>query len=79
MVKGIFKVTLRALKGFLNSVFTLMNIPLKFPKYTCISKHSKTVKVKCHLPSRGAVSHVIIHATGLKVYGEGEWSTRKHG
>ncbi|WP_223824398.1 transposase [Candidatus Enterovibrio escicola] len=33
MVKGIFKLSLRGLEGFLNSVLTLMNIPLKFPIY----------------------------------------------
>ncbi|WP_412514269.1 transposase, partial [Shewanella indica] len=30
-------------------------------------------------PSRGAVAHVVVDATGLKVYGEGEWKMRKHG
>ncbi len=29
------------------------------------------------MPTRGAVEHVVIDATGLKVYGEGEWKTRK--
>ncbi|PCS21507.1 hypothetical protein BTN49_3047 [Candidatus Enterovibrio escicola] len=51
MVKGIFKLPLRGLEGFLNSVFTLMNVPLKSPTYSCISKRSKTVKVKYRLPS----------------------------
>ncbi|PCS22379.1 Mobile element protein [Candidatus Enterovibrio escicola] len=37
MVKGIFKLLLCALESFLNAVFTLMNIPLKSPTYTCIS------------------------------------------
>ncbi|PCS21585.1 transposase [Candidatus Enterovibrio escicola] len=37
MVKGISKLPLRGLKGFLNLVFTLMNVPLKYPTYTCIS------------------------------------------
>ncbi len=40
---------------------------------------SKTVKVKYRLPSLGAVVYVIIYATGLKVYDEGEWKMRKHG
>ncbi|PCS22819.1 Mobile element protein [Candidatus Enterovibrio escicola] len=45
-----------------------MNIPLKSSTYTCISKRSKTVEVKYRLPSRGAIAHVIIDITGLKVY-----------
>ncbi|PCS22240.1 transposase [Candidatus Enterovibrio escicola] len=64
MVKGIFKLLLRELEGFFNSIFTLTNIPLKSPTYTCISKRSKTVKIKNRLPSLGAVSHVVIDATG---------------
>uniref|UniRef100_UPI001237AD49 transposase n=1 Tax=Candidatus Enterovibrio escicola TaxID=1927127 RepID=UPI001237AD49 len=36
-VKDIFKLPLRALRGFFNLVFTLMNVPLKSPTYTCIT------------------------------------------
>ncbi|PCS22501.1 hypothetical protein BTN49_1910 [Candidatus Enterovibrio escicola] len=34
MVKGIFKLQLLGLKGFFNSVFMLMNVPLESPTYT---------------------------------------------
>ncbi|PCS21751.1 hypothetical protein BTN49_2763 [Candidatus Enterovibrio escicola] len=60
MVKSIFKLLLRGLEGFLTSVFTLMNVPLKSPTYTCISKGSKSVKVKYSLPNRGTVDHVLL-------------------
>ncbi|PCS24126.1 Mobile element protein [Candidatus Enterovibrio escicola] len=76
MVKSVFKLPLRRLEGFLNSVLTLMNVPLKSPTYTYIGKRSKTVKIKYRLPSRGAVSNVIIDGTNLKVYDEGKWKTR---
>ncbi|MDO6706334.1 IS5 family transposase [Photobacterium sp. 1_MG-2023] len=79
MVKGIFKLPLRALQGFLDSIFGLMDVPLKSPSYSCISKRSKTVEVNYRLPSRGPVAHVVIDATGLKVFGEGEWKMRKRG
>ena len=36
MVKGIFNLSLRALEGFLNSLFKLMSVPLKSPDYTSI-------------------------------------------
>ncbi|MGL1451800.1 transposase, partial [Vibrio parahaemolyticus] len=29
--------------------------------------------------TRGAIQHLAIDATGLKVYGEGEWKVKKHG
>ncbi|MGG7095905.1 transposase, partial [Shewanella indica] len=40
------------------------------PDYSCISKRAKTVNVKYRNPSRGAVAHVVVDATGLKVYGK---------
>ncbi|PCS23302.1 hypothetical protein [Candidatus Enterovibrio escicola] len=42
--KGIFKLLLCRLEGFLNSVFTLMNVLLRSPTYTFISKCSKIVR-----------------------------------
>ena len=56
-----------------------MDVPLKSPSYSCISKRAKTVEVHYRLPSRGPIGHVVIDATGLKVFGEGEWKMRKHG
>ncbi len=41
MVKRIFSMPLRALQGFLDSVFKLANIPLVCPHYTCISRRAK--------------------------------------
>lgn len=79
MVKGIFNLPLRALQGFLDSIFHLMDVPLKSPTYSRISKRVKTADIKYRRPNRGPVAHVVIDATGLKVYGEGEWKMRKHG
>ncbi|PCS23722.1 hypothetical protein BTN49_0691 [Candidatus Enterovibrio escicola] len=36
-MKAIVRLPLRGLEGFLNSIFTLMNILLEFAIYTCIS------------------------------------------
>ncbi len=45
MIKGIFKLPLRALQGFMDSIFNLMNVPLQSRSYSCISKRAKTVEV----------------------------------
>ena len=79
MLKGLFNLPLRALEGFINSLFKLMAVPLKSPDYSCISKRAKTVDINYRLPSQGPVTHLVIDATGLKVYGEGEWKVRQHG
>ncbi|PCS21189.1 Mobile element protein (plasmid) [Candidatus Enterovibrio escicola] len=46
LVRGIFKLPIFRLEGFLNLVFTLMNVPLKSPTDTFISKRSKNVRVR---------------------------------
>ncbi|MEZ8654934.1 IS5 family transposase, partial [Vibrio splendidus] len=79
MIKGIFSLPLRALQGFIDSIFELLEVPLTSPDYTCISKRSKTVQVKYRNKSRGAIRHIAIDSTGLKVFGEGEWKVKKHG
>jgi hypothetical protein len=72
MLKGLFNLPLRALEGLNNSVYGLMNVPLTSPGYSCISKRAKTVEISYRNPSRGAIAHLVVDATGLKVYGEGE-------
>ncbi len=79
MVKRVFSMPLRALQGFLDSVFNLANIPLVCPHYTCISRRAKKVEVSFKTKTRGAIQHLVIDATGLKVYGEGEWKVKNHG
>ena len=49
------------------------------PHYTCISKRAKTVNIAFKTKTRGAIEHLAIDSTGLKVYGEGEWKVKKHG
>ncbi len=79
MVKRVFSMPLRALQGFLDSVFKLASIPLVCPHYTCISRRAKEVEISFKTKTRGAIQHLAIDATGLKVYGEGEWKVKKHG
>ncbi|GAA3525377.1 hypothetical protein GCM10022394_00370 [Zobellella aerophila] len=79
MLKTFFGLPLRTLEGVINSIFQLMDVPLTSPGYSSISKRAKTVDIKYRLPSKGAVTHLVIDATGLKVFGEGEWKQHKHG
>lgn len=79
MLKSVFKLPLRALEEFINSLFQLIDVPLQSPDYCCISKRAKQVNIQYRLPSLGSVAHPVIDATELKVYGEGEWKVRKHG
>lgn len=79
MLKGIFSLSLRATQGLLDSLFSLMKVPLCAPGYTCVSKRAGTLKVAYRQPPKGRITDLVIDSTGLKVFGEGEWKVRKHG
>ncbi len=79
MVKRIFSMPLRASQGFMDSVFQLAQLPLRCPHYSCISRRAKDVNVSFKTKTKGPIQHLAIDATGLKVYGEGEWKVKKHG
>lgn len=79
MVKRVFSMSLRALQGVIASVFSLANVPIVCPHYSCISRRAKQVEVSFKPKTKGAIQHLAIDATGLKVYGEGEWKVKKHG
>ncbi|EAA8386659.1 IS5 family transposase [Salmonella enterica] len=79
MMKRVFNLPLRALQGFVDSIFKLMELPLCCPDYSLVSKRAKTVNISIKTPTRGEISHLIIDSTGQKVFGEGEWKVRQHG
>lgn len=62
----------------MDSVFRLAQLPLRCPHYSCISRRAKDVDVSFKTKTKGPIQHLAIDATGLKVYGEGEWKVRKH-
>ncbi|POD89534.1 IS5 family transposase [Pectobacterium odoriferum] len=79
MLKRVFRLTLRATQRFIDSIFTLMNIPLRCPDYSCVSRRAKSVTIPFKNPTRGEIAHLVIDSIGLKVFAEGEWKVKKHG
>jgi hypothetical protein len=78
VIKRVFRLTLRAAQGFIDSIFSLMNVPLRCPDYS-VSRRAKSVNVSFKTFTRGEIAHLVIDSTGLKVFGEGEWKVKKHG
>lgn len=78
-IRYVFNLGLRACEGFLRSIFQLLNSSLKVPSYTQICRRSKKLSLPRHLLEGKIVKHIVVDATGLKVYGEGEWKVKKHG
>ncbi len=56
-----------------------MNVPLRCPDYSSVSKRAKSVNVCFKTPTRGEIAHLVIDSTGLKVFGEGKWKVKNHG
>ncbi len=78
VIKRVFRLTLRAAQGFIDSIFSLMNVPLRCPDYSCVSRRAKSVNISFKTPTRGEIAHLVIDSTGLKVFGEGEWKVNNN-
>lgn len=79
-LQQVFHLPLRQTEGFVNSVFTRMDIPLVSPDFSTLSIRGETLSVKIRVKKSGTEPlHVVVDSTGIKVYGEGEWKVRMHG
>lgn len=77
-IKEVFHLTNRGVEGFVRSLFEMLNIHLRVPDHSTLSKRGKRLRVR--LPKKTNKSlNLVLDSTGLKLYGEGEWKVRKHG
>ena len=69
-------------QGFLSSIVTLTGLKLPVPDYTVMCRRRQHLDVSLIITKirakKGAVD-LVVDATGLKVYGEGEGKVRVHG
>jgi hypothetical protein len=78
-IKAVFNLKYRQLEGFVTSILSIMALKLDVPSYTQVSRRAQQVDVQLSLPKSNGPLYIVFDSTGLKVYGEGEWKTRKHG
>ena len=75
----------RQTEGLLRSLTTLLGLDVGIPDHTTFSRRSPGLALASALASalaqaqRTGPVHVVIDATGLKVYGAGEWLAEKQG
>ena len=79
MLKAVYGLPFRALRGLLLSLVVLLGVPLPIPCYTRICRRAKALGQQIKRLSRKRPTDLVFDSTGLKVYGEGEWKVRKHG
>ena len=79
-LKFMYKLTLRAVQGLLESLFDLLNLDIQVPSYSTLCRRQRQLKTHIYKPHMSQENIVLaIDSTGLKVFGEGEWKTRMHG
>lgn len=79
MIKVLFRLTYRATEGLMKSLMKLTGLNLPVPDHTHLSRRAASLEVRIPRRVRRGAVHVVIDATGVKIYGEGEWKVRQHG
>jgi hypothetical protein len=75
----IYHLPLRQTEGFVGSVFEQAHLEVPVPDSSTLCRRTATLRGALRTRSGKAITDVVVDATGLKVYGEGEWKVRKHG
>lgn len=78
-VKSIYGLAGRQAVGFVASIFELMDVKLAVPDHSTLSRRLGKLAIELPVIPKTGARHVVIDATGIKIYGEGEWKTRQHG
>lgn len=79
MLRAVYHLPLRATQGLAASVIQLLQLTVKVPHYSTLSRRAAHLKVPLPSSKPGAGLHLVVDATGMKIYGEGEWRVRQHG
>ena len=79
VLKAVYRLPQRATFGLVCSLMQLMKLDLPIPHPTILSRRAATLNVVLPRVKKNEPLHVLVDATGLKVFGEGEWKVRTHG
>jgi hypothetical protein len=79
MLKAVYHLPQRATYGLVCSLLELLEVDLPVPHATILSRRAAGLEVALPKPKHHEPLHVLVDATGLKVYGEGEWKVRTQG
>jgi|TARA_B100001964_G_scaffold113760_1_gene126888 hypothetical protein len=74
-----YRLSYRALEGFSKSILPLLKVNIQLPTYSLTCKRAPSQIDKIEKLSTTRPKVVLIDASGIKVYGEGEWKVKIHG
>ena len=75
----LFGLALRQTTGLAASLLKLADLDWPVPDYTPLCRRQKTLTVTLGGRPSSDGLHLLVDSTGIKMMGEGEWKTRKHG
>ncbi|MEN3029761.1 IS5 family transposase [Chromobacterium amazonense] len=78
-IKNLFGLPLRQTIGFIQSLLKLAGLDWSVPDYSTLSRRQQTLQVKIPYQKSAGALHLLVDSTGIKMLGEGEWKTKKHG
>lgn len=78
-IKSVYSLAGRQATGVITSIFSLMQVTLPVPEHSTVSRRLASLEVEIPVLPKTGSRHVVVDATGIKIYGEGEWKTRQHG
>jgi len=79
LLRAVFHLPLRQTQGLTRSIFRLLHSDLPAPHYSLLCRRARQLQVALTSPSKKPIRHLVFDASGLKVFGEGEWKVRTHG
>lgn len=79
MMKSLFQLPLRQTTGLVQSIIRLSNLAWDTPNFWTICRRQKQIKILLQPIKATQAIHLLVDSTGIKMLGEGEWKTKKHG
>lgn len=79
-IRSLFKLPLRATEGLILSLAHRLSLPILVPTYTTLCRRQRTLSINLNYRARkNEPLHLVIDSSGIKIYGDGEWSALQHG
>ena len=78
-IKGLFNLPLRQAMGMAQSLLELAGLDWQVPDFSTVSLRQTHLSVTIGANATTTGLHLLVDSTGIKMLGEGEWKTEKHG
>ncbi len=75
-IRAVYRLSLRATQGLLAGLIRDLNLNIPCPNYTTLCRRAKSIQISPKVRQPGPLQ-LVFDASGLKVYGSGEWRQLK--